>query len=164
MNVRFAVVWPLVASCAVAGLDQAVKLMVLAVKPNLSVIPGFFSIRFARNTGAAFSLFAGFPGVLAAVGVAILAGLLFYLCNRGAAAPVPERIGLSLLIGGAVGNLVDRFRLGYVVDYLDVFVGNYHWPTFNLADSAVTLGVVCLLASSIWSTNRPKSEAIPSSP
>ena len=144
-----AFLWPLAGACVLAGLDQIVKLLMLATKPDLSVIPGFFSIRFATNTGAAFSLFAGFPNALGLVGLSILVGLLFYLWKRAAIAPPLERVGLSLVIGGALGNLVDRFRLGYVVDYLDVFVRDYHWPTFNLADSAVTVGAACLIAASM---------------
>ena len=98
MNVR-AVVWPLVAACLVAGLDQGVKLMVPSAKPDLPLIPGFFAIRFARGTRARPSVSAGFPEALAAVGVAILAGLLFYLWKRASAAPGPERIGLSVPVG-----------------------------------------------------------------
>ena len=60
-----------------------------------------------------------------------------------------ERTALSLILGGAAGNLIDRFRLGYVVDYLDLYVGQYHWPAFNLADSAISIGAGCLVLASI---------------
>lgn len=75
---------------------------------------------------------------------AILVGLLIYLSRIAHVVTRLERTALSFLIGGATGNLIDRLRLGYVVDYFDLFVGPYHWPAFNLADSAITLGVSLL--------------------
>jgi len=136
--------WPFLGAAAIAAADQAIKLAVLAVQPHVTVIPGFFAISFATNTGAAFSLFRKFPGALTVLGIAILAGLIVYMLRRSATATRLVQTALALLVGGAAGNLIDRVRLGYVVDYLDVFVGTYHWPTFNLADSTLNIGAVLL--------------------
>jgi signal peptidase II len=135
---------PLVGAAAIAAADQAIKIVVLAVQPHVTVVPGFFAISFAANPGAAFSVFRQFPRMLTVLGILILAALVGYLWETAGTASRFELTALSLLLGGAVGNLIDRLRLGYVVDYLDVFVGKYHWPTFNLADSALSIGVACL--------------------
>lgn len=134
----------LLGAALIAAVDQAVKLAVLALRPRISVIPGFFDLRFGTNTGAAFGLFQGFPLGVTVLGGVILVALLTYLARMAHVATPLERTGLALLLGGAIGNLVDRVRLGYVVDYLDLYLGQYHWPTFNLADSAISIGVGCL--------------------
>lgn len=144
MSARW-VKWPLVGAVAIAAADQAIKSVVLTAQPHVTVIPGFFAISLATNTGAAFSLFREFPRILTVSGILVLAGLLGYLWQQAGAATRLERTAVSLLMGGAMGNLIDRLRLGYVVDYLDVFVGDDHWPTFNLADSAVSTGIACLV-------------------
>jgi len=135
---------PLLWALSLAALDQAVKVAVVVVRPEFQVLPGFFAVRLGTNTGMAFGLFQGFPLAVSLVGGAILIALLVYLGRVAPVATMVERAALSLLIGGAIGNLVDRLRLGYVVDYLDLYVGQYHWPTFNLADSAVTIGASLL--------------------
>jgi signal peptidase II len=122
----------------VLALDQGVKQVVLTTRPDIQVIPGFFSVTFGTNTGVAFGLFRDFPLAVTLLGLGLLLGLLVYGVRAAPLAPVPERTALSLLLGGASGNVLDRLRLGYVVDYLDVYIGQYHWPTFNLADSAIT--------------------------
>lgn len=152
--------WPFMGAAAIALADQGIKLAVLSARPQLTVIPGFFAISFATNTGAAFSLFRQLPGVLTVLGAVILAGLAVYVVRSGPTTTPLARIALALLIGGAAGNLIDRVRLGYVVDYLDVFVGRYHWPTFNLADSAVTIGAGLLVLASF--RGRPAPGTIPS--
>jgi len=135
---------PLLGAAFLAGLDQAIKRVVLEVRPDIAVIPGLFSVTFGTNTGVAFGLFRGFPLGVTWLGLAMLAGILAYLVHVAPVAGRLERTGLALLLGGAAGNLIDRFRLGYVVDYLDVYVGEYRWPTFNLADSAITVSVTLL--------------------
>jgi signal peptidase II len=137
--------WPLVGAVAIPAADQAIKSVVLTAQPHVTVIPGFFAISFATNTGAAFSLFREFPRILTVGGILVLAGLSGYLWQQAGTATRLERTAVSLLMGGAMENLIDRLRLGYVVDYLDVVVGDYHWPTFNLADSAVSTGIACLV-------------------
>jgi signal peptidase II len=122
---------------------------------SLPVIPGFFNLTYVRNSGAAFGLFADLPSavrapIFAALSLGALVLLLFLL--RGLR---PEqwgmRVALAGVLGGAVGNLIDRIRDGEVVDFLDVYWRSYHWPAFNVADSFITLGVVAVLVSSFRS-------------
>lgn len=136
----------------IAGLvilaDLATKEIILykvALYESLEVIPGFFSITHVRNTGAAFGLFAGHANgfrilfFLAMTCVALAVVLFMY------AKTAEENVWVSrafcLIAGGAVGNFVDRVRFGEVVDFLDFYVGSAHWPTFNVADSAISIGV-----------------------
>lgn len=134
---------------AVLILDQATKAWVLANLPlggSIPVIPGFFDLTHVHNPGGAFGFLAGMsPEIrsLLFVAVSLLAtGLILYFYWQ---TPVGQRVlavGISLLFGGAVGNLVDRIRFGIVVDFLDLYAGDLHWPAFNVADSAITVGVI----------------------
>ena len=135
-------------------LDQISKAVVLKFIPlyeNLEVIPGFFSITHIRNTGVAFGLLAGqATGVrtvffLGMSGLAL--GVVLYLHAKMAKGKPWVAAAFSLIFGGAVGNLVDRVRFGEVVDFLDFYVGTIHWPAFNVADSAITIGVGILCIS-----------------
>ena len=135
---------PLLGAALIAALDQWIKRLVVEARPDFTVIPGLFSVTFGTNTGVAFGLFRDFPLGVTLLGLVLFAGILLYII-RSAPADGLERAGLALLLGGAAGNLIDRFRLGYVVDYLDVYVGEYHWPAFNLADSAITVSVGLLV-------------------
>ena len=132
---------PLLGAALIAALDQGIKWLVLETRPDVTVIPGLFSVTFGTNTGVAFGLFREFPLGVTWLGLVLFAGILIYIIRAAPAADGLERAGLALLLGGAAGNLIDRFRLGYVVDYLDVYLGAYHWPAFNLADSAITVSV-----------------------
>ena len=142
-----------IVASAVIIADQWSKAAVLAAMPlyaSIEVIPGFFHLTHVQNPGGAFSFMAGqSPWVrkILFTGVASLAvGLIFYFYRQ-----IPRRFrwlsfGLALILGGAVGNLIDRFRFGQVVDFLDVFIeGIGHWPTFNLADSAISVGIAIFL-------------------
>lgn len=142
----------LLTGSAVVFLDQLSKLLVLAFLPlhsSVVVIPGFFNLVHVRNTGAAFSFLAGdysiwrqiFFVTVSIVGMAVILYVYKGLerTNRWA------RVSLALIFGGALGNLIDRLRLGEVIDFLDVYVGPYHWPAFNVADSAISIGAVLLL-------------------
>ena len=133
-------------------LDQASKWMVIThieAHQTLSVIPGFFHLVLVKNRGMAFGIFShtrsGFYyyfllfTTIGATGVI----LFFFFWIKGDKRWLT--IGLSLIFGGALGNLVDRVRLGYVIDFLDFFLKGYHWPAFNVADSAVTVGTFWLL-------------------
>ena len=128
--------------------DQATKLMIyhgLPLYDEIDVVPGFFSIVHFHNPGGAFGIFAdtesGFRHIFFMV-VSILAlGLVFYFYRS---TPRTHRFlstGFALIFGGAVGNMVDRFRLGQVIDFLDVYVNGHHWPAFNAADSAISVGI-----------------------
>jgi len=139
----------LVGTVIVASADQTTKLLILATRPDVTLIPGFFSLTFGTNPGVAFGLFRSFPVVVTLLGIAVLLAILIYL-GRGAHVMTGlERVALTLVAGGASGNTIDRLRLGYVVDYLDFYVGSYHWPAFNLADSAISVGVVLLAVASL---------------
>ena len=144
----------------VTFLDQALKAWVqhaFRLYESRPVIEGFFHLTYVRNPGAAFGLFVGqgpvfrqvfFVGItavaLVAIGVAVARLDARRRWTLGA---------LGLVAGGAVGNLIDRVRLGEVVDFLDVFWRQYHWPAFNLADSAITAGVAMLLLEE-WFAHR----------
>ncbi len=133
---------------ALAGADQLIKALVvpwLAAGP-VQVIPGFARFVLAYNIGAAFSAFATVEGARWLLVGATLAALALALW--AAAGPLGRRPGaltaLGLICGGALGNLVDRLRLGKVIDFVDLYAGNWHWPVFNLADAAITIGGIWL--------------------
>lgn len=137
----------LLPALAVIVLDQITKLAVigtLRLYESIPVVPGFFNLVHARNRGIAFGLLShlGSPwGTLLLSATTAAAVILLVLwIGRLRAGDTWTAVGLSLIIGGAVGNLVDRTRLGEVVDFLDFYVGSFHWPAFNVADSAVTAG------------------------
>ncbi len=135
---------------AVLALDQITKLMVSAWIPfqeRISLIDDLLALTHVRNTGAAFGLFSDAPVAPVRVGlivVSVLAvGLIWAYAREGWHEP---RIvfAFGFILGGALGNLIDRLRLSYVVDFVDVHWGRYHWPSFNVADMAITVGAISL--------------------
>jgi signal peptidase II len=135
-------------------LDQATKLLaeawLLPYRP-VPVLP-MLNLMLAYNPGAAFSLLADQPGWQRWFFVALALGVSSYLLwwLRGLAPGRRlEATGLGLLLGGAIGNVIDRLWLGMVIDFIDVHYAGWHWPAFNLADSAITVGVGLLLISAI---------------
>ena len=131
-------------------LDQASKLAVLRlIEPyqTIPVVPGF-NLTLAFNRGASFSFLADAGGwqrwLFSAISVAASV-VIVVLLRRTAPGDRLNGIGLSLVLGGAVGNLIDRLWLGHVVDFLDVYYGTAHWPAFNVADSAITVGAALLI-------------------
>lgn len=141
----------LAAAAVVAILDQLTKAAVLAhfAGPpfgDRETITSFFNLALTYNRGISFGLFNDGAGLNALVfslaAAAIIALLLFWLSR--AASPLLA-VAIGLIIGGAVGNVIDRLRLGAVVDFLDFHVGSLHWPAFNLADSAICIGVAAML-------------------
>lgn len=138
-------------SLAIVLLDQISKAVVvrtIAIHETISVIPGFFNIVHVRNAGIAFGILNRPGGDLSyylLIGATILAiGFLLVLFRRISAEHENAGVALSLVIGGAIGNLIDRIRLREVVDFLDVYIGSFHWPAFNVADSAITIGTISL--------------------
>lgn len=129
-------------------LDQITKILIERslpfgsfYPPNcIEVIPGFFNLVHVGNTGAAWSLFSGYPKALAVVGILALA-LLFVFRNSLQLKLPQSQLAFGLIIGGIIGNLIDRFRLGHVTDFLDFHFNDWYWPSFNVADSAITVGV-----------------------
>jgi len=131
--------------------DQVVKAWVTAsleLHESIPVIPGLFSITYIRNPGAAFGFLADASPIFRQVffiAVNLLAiCLILYSLVRARFIQASWRIPLALILSGAAGNLVDRVRFGEVIDFLDVYVGSVHWPAFNVADSAITVGAVLL--------------------
>ena len=141
---------------AVLGLDQLTKQIVRTVLPlhdTVTVIPGFLDLTHVQNTGAAFGLLnaADFP-YKPAVMIGIAAIALVAIAAYGAQLGFHERLarfGLSLILGGAFGNLFDRAAVGYVVDFVDVYWGTSHFWAFNVADAAITVGAALVLLDMI---------------
>ena len=141
---------------AVVAADQATKALVRRELPLYEaheIIPGLVALVHGRNRGMAFGLFSagGLPAqaaVLAVLSAGVLILVLFHW-RRLADGPVLLRTALSLVAGGAVGNLVDRVRLGYVTDFVHVYWRTHQWPDFNVADSAISIGIVLLLVDAL---------------
>jgi signal peptidase II len=154
----------------VVALDQATKALVVArlgLHEYVPMVDGLLSISHVRNRGAAFGVLsdASLPHqhlLLAALSVAALVAIAVYFVRLPPAAWLP-RTALALVLGGAVGNLIDRLRLGYVVDFVHVFWRDHVWPDFNVADSAITVGVV-LLVLDILRERHPESHEAPAGP
>lgn len=131
-------------------IDQATKWWILNVvmdPPTVIPITSFFNLVLGYNTGVSFGLLAGAPSwVLFAIGVAAASLLLIWMIraeNRNTS------FTLGLILGGAAGNLVDRYRQGAVTDFLDFYVGQWHWPAFNMADVGIVCGVTLLLLDAV---------------
>lgn len=144
-------------SLLVIVLDQASKWLALAwlapYEPK-AVIDGLLNWTLAFNSGAAFSFLAGGGGwqrwLFTALAVGVSTVLMVWLA-RLARGDWRNAAPLALIIGGALGNLIDRLRLGHVVDFIDAHWGSAHWPAFNLADSAISIGAVMLIAFGLGS-------------
>lgn len=141
----------LIVSALVIAADQFTKMLImdaLTLYQRLPVLP-FLDIVRMHNSGAAFSFLAGASGwqrwVFAGVAVAVSVGLLFWLVRLPRRGKGVLALGLALLIGGAIGNLIDRLIFGYVVDFILVYWREWSYPAFNIADSAITCGVMLVL-------------------
>lgn len=120
------------------------------------IVTSFFSFVRAWNTGVSFSMFndGGTIGVIVLSTFAALVVLMLLWWMKGEEDQI-SRIGLGLIIGGAIGNIVDRIMYGAVFDFLDFHIGEYHWPAFNLADSFICIGAIIIVMSGLWK-NRKK--------
>ncbi len=156
----------LVPALIVVVLDQLTKAIVLAnmeLHQSIPVIDGFFALTYVRNTGAAFGIFADQASslrvpMLLAVAVLALGVLLWFVRTI----PVDRRAVIAAcggVLGGAIGNMIDRAAYGEVIDFLDVYVGSYHWPAFNVADSAITVGVIVLCLDALLGEPAPERSA-----
>jgi lipoprotein signal peptidase len=146
--------------------DQITKAVIQQKYPLWAtdpVIPGFFNLAHVLNKGAAFG-FLNNPDsnwqiwFFAAITV-FAVGFIYYLLTT---ADKGDRFfiwGLGLVLGGALGNLIDRMRFGFVVDFLDFYVGDYHWPAFNVADIAITCGAFAIIVSMYMKNQREKRTA-----
>lgn len=141
-------------------LDQASKLAIAAsmqLYESIRIMP-FFKLTYVHNTGAAFSFLSEAGGwqrwFFAGLALVISAVIAVWL-TRLKKHETLLAVALALVLGGAVGNLIDRLVYGYVIDFLDVYYNTWHWPAFNIADSAITLGVMLMLAES-FGLGQPK--------
>jgi signal peptidase II len=143
----------LVTVVAIVIADQLTKALVrsrFALHESVDLMPGWLSLTRVHNTGAAFGMLndADFPfksAVVLLVALAALAGVAWYSASLPAANRV-ARLGIAGVLGGAIGNLVDRATAGYVLDFVDVYWRDWHFWAFNVADAAITVGVVLMLA------------------
>jgi signal peptidase II len=155
--------WLLIGTIVV--LDQVTKLLIvsrLALHESVTVIPGLLAFTHVRNTGAAFGLLNSveFPGKTVVIAAVALVALLVMAAYAAGLPPQQRlaRLGLALVLGGATGNLIDRIRQGYVVDYVDAYWRGWHFWAFNVADAAITAGVALVVLDLIWP--RPAAQAV----
>jgi signal peptidase II len=149
-------------------LDQLSKLWIvdnISQQPSQVLIDGFLRLRYTRNTGAAFGFFQGGTGMLSIAAIAIVGAIIFSATRMGSSNRL-TLLSMGLIVGGALGNLVDRLRLGYVVDFIEVYgpriqLGNsvYTWPVFNAADSAITVGVILLVVTLLFGDKSERKTA-----
>lgn len=160
--------WPYLALFAgVVLADQLTKLLVerlMQLHESRPLIDGVLSLTYVRNRGAAFGILSdadlpGQPVLLALVGLLALAAILTYATRLPPDSRLP-RLALALVVGGAVGNLIDRARLGFVIDFVDVHWRHHHWPAFNVADSAISVGVALLVLDMLRGPRRADADAM----
>lgn len=141
----------------VLALDQLTKTAIASSLPlnaSQSIIPGFFNLVHVHNKGAIFGFFSQ-PGnslvylLLTLASLAAL-GLVIYYFIKTPSTEWLLKVSLSLILAGALGNMIDRVCRGYVIDFLDVFVRNWHWPSFNVADSSITTGALLMVLALFW--------------
>jgi len=154
-----------IAAGVVLLVDLATKSAVMSafsLHESMTVIPGFFDLTYVRNPGAAFGFLARTSPAFRSFffsGMAVAAILfILYFLFREKEAGLTLTLSLGLIIGGATGNLLDRIRFGEVVDFLDFSIGGYHWPAFNAADSAISVGA-CLLLYEIFKRKERRKAA-----
>lgn len=159
---------PFAGSAIVVLLDRLSKLWIesrIGTFDTWVILPGLLNIIHTENAGMAFSLFADanvvtrkflLIGVSAAVTV-LIGSMLWQVSGR--ASDRLQQAALSLVLGGAVGNVCDRLMRGSVTDFIDVYIGAYHWPTFNVADSAITIGAGMLLLD-LWRSRQPVTQHV----
>ena len=144
-------------SLAVVAADRVTKILLdRATQPawHYSIIPGFLNLVHARNRGVAFSIFADSDSPWLRAGLIVLAlaavTLFAWMLATGRAGSRAERWGFALVLAGAAGNLIDRVLYGSVLDFVDVYVREWHWPAFNVADSAISIGAVLIFWKMIF--------------
>jgi signal peptidase II len=145
-----------IAAILVAAADQATKASLsgwLMSRGSVTVIPGFLDLTLVTNTGGVFGILRDIDGpvrglLFGLLPVAAITLMIWYARSLEPSRPWPL-VGVGLILGGAAGNLIDRIRLGHVVDFVDAYLGRYHWPAFNLADSSICIGVAMLLFESL---------------
>ena len=149
-------------SALVIVMDQFTKLLAvqsLTLYQAIPVFPGF-NLTLMHNTGAAFSFLSDAGGwqrwffIVLAIGISIF--IVFWLKGLKAEQRWLQ-VALAFVLGGAIGNVIDRIYLGYVIDFIEVYYNKYYWPAFNIADSAITVGAIMLIIDAIW-LNHPEND------
>jgi signal peptidase II len=160
-----------IVSLAVLLLDQWTKGIITRtfdVHQSTTVVGGLFDLTYVRNSGAAFGLFASVDSSIKAVILNSVAVLVFIVVSayalRSSHKSVRLQVGFALILGGAIGNLMDRVRFGYVVDFLDFSISGHHWPAFNVADSAICVGVGLLFLDMLRNEEEARPAALPPPP
>lgn len=150
----------------IIALDQITKSAIMArfaLHEVYPVISGFFNLVYVMNPGAAFGFLANASETFRYIfftGITVLAaGLIIYYLVKSNPRNLLLSGSLTLIFGGAVGNLIDRLRFGAVVDFLDVYIGGAHWPAFNVADSAITVGAILMIWEMIITRNSKQTAA-----
>jgi signal peptidase II len=158
----------LLLSLVILVLDQWSKWWIEQTLPypsSKSIIPGLLNLTHIRNTGVAFGLLPAhgeLTGTLMLAGMGLVAlGVVGYYFRRTPDNDLFLLTALSLILGGAVGNLIDRLAAGAVTDFVDVYVGVHHWPAFNVADSAISVGIVFLVLDSLRTISRERTAQEP---
>ena len=148
-------------------LDRMSKWLVagsITLHDSIPVLPGFFRLTHVQNSGAAFGLFAESSSewkvailvLFSILALAVVSALLW----KNSHSMTTTGVGLALILGGAVGNLWDRLLTGHVVDFFDFYLGSYHWPAFNVADSAIVIGALLLVAEILFARSPAEQKAV----
>jgi signal peptidase II len=134
---------------------------------TIEIVAGLFSLTYVRNPGAAFGMLAELPDPWRhAFFVAVSLVTVFFLIMIYRGIPAEHRLqrgSILVIVGGALGNLIDRFKYGEVIDFLDFHVSDWHWPAFNLADSCITVGIIVLVAASSFGSS-VRTQRLPTAP
>ncbi|OPY10992.1 MAG: Lipoprotein signal peptidase [Syntrophus sp. PtaB.Bin001] len=137
-------------------LDQITKSLIVSnflLHESMPVVDGLFNITYVRNPGAAFGFMSGaspaFRGIFFSLVTLIAVSLILYHLVKNRIADPFLAFALALVVAGALGNLLDRLRYGEVIDFLDVYISGYHWPAFNIADTAISIGAVFLIVEMV---------------
>ncbi len=136
-------------------IDIISKLLVsnnLLLSKSVTIIPNFFYLTYAHNYGGAWSIFENNTLAITIISFIVILGISYYIFKNKVTRKI-EIIGYSLLLGGAIGNLIDRIIYGYVIDFLDFYILGYDFPIFNIADIGIVVGIIFLLISMILEVN-----------
>jgi signal peptidase II len=135
----------LIVAALVVALDQLSKLWIHANRPQIELLPGFLDLVYVKNYGAIFGLVHNHTELFIALGIAGSVIILVFLYYFRPATTMGT-VSFALILSGAVGNLIDRIRLGFVIDFISIHLQDtFHWPAFNIADAALTVGILMLL-------------------
>jgi len=154
-----------VVTATIVALDQVTKSYIahmMHLHQSIPIIPGYFNLTYIRNPGAAFGILAssssGFRMIFFVITSLFALGLLATIFLRLQPDDWWGQLTISSIFGGAIGNLIDRLQFGEVIDFLDFYINGYHWPAFNVADTAICLGVISLFILFAFEKRRAKPE------